>query len=138
MTTSAELPHHVLELRLSLLDQLASALTAAQAALLKSDLGSFEAQTSQQLHLCHALQTQRLKTPRAAPDTGPAAAEIFQQRHRELQEQVQAMEERVRRLNRTHACLLQRAQRSLAVLRHIVASQSPTYLPEVGIRESEV
>jgi len=131
METPDQLVCHSLVLQLSLLDALAQSLHETQSTMFTSDLSSFEAQTDRQLDLCRALQKARLDVNSCAPDRqaigngcshSPATAQ-----HQALENQVRIMEGRVRQLNRIHACLLRRAQRSLAVYRRIVASQSLTY-----------
>ena len=129
MTPLVQPGYNSLELRISLLDELALSLEAAQAALLKSNLPVLESQTAKQLSLCRELQEEK---PAAVGDSALGAAN-YDERRQALETQARMLEERVRKLSLIHASLLRRAQRSLAVLRHIVASQCPTYRPEVAI-----
>ncbi|HZQ67134.1 MAG TPA: hypothetical protein VFA68_01340 [Terriglobales bacterium] len=125
-----------LGLQLSLLDELAQSLRAAQSAMLTSDLPSFEAHTARQWTLCQALMQERAAVDSASQDQEADVNRTRQAadlpRQVALLAQVRRMEDRVRQLNRVHACLLRRAQRSLALLRHIVASQCPTYGPAIA------
>ena len=130
---------HSLQLQLSLLDALAQSLNESQAALLAADLAGFEAHTRQQWQLCQALQREKIGPAPVSRDaetrSGQSSHSVHSAQRLDLESQVRIMENRVRQLNRVHACLLRRAQKSLAVFRHILASQSATYV--AGSESSE-
>lgn len=124
MNASEQPAYEFLVEQLSLLDRLAESLRSSQSAMLTGDLSAFEKYTAHQMDLCQTLKRGRKSADSvcASPESMPDSPEV-----RKLEAQVRAMEERVSQLNRVHACLLARARKSLAILRHILVNQCLTY-----------
>jgi|SRR5436853_6943602 len=112
-----------LEQRLALMQELAAELEEAQAAIVASDRNELQLHTERQRALCEAV---------CAFSSPPVPAEVspdFRQRRNILTQKLAEIENRVRRLNRIHAALVRRAQRTLAIFSRALASSAITYVP---------
>ncbi|PYX41237.1 MAG: hypothetical protein DMG81_04275 [Acidobacteria bacterium] len=106
--------------QLELWNQLASALEEAQAALLSGNIERFEQQTEQQRLCCDRLLA---NAGEANPsEFGKPGVEAILKNMRNAQKEV-------RRLTRIHAALLQRAGRSLVILRNLITRNGLAYAP---------
>lgn len=112
-------PGGSLERRLALLRSLADEIEQSQTALLRADLEAIESHTARQQDLCRQLQTERTQHDSSLP---------WQERRTLLLEELEEVEMRVWFLNRVYSGLLQRANRSLAVLERMLAGTSITYV----------
>ena len=122
-----------LEQRSALMQELAGELEQAQAAIVASDSNEFQLHTDRQRTLCEAV---------CALSSPPAPAEVspdFQQRREILTQKLAKIENRVRQLNRIHAALVRRAQRTLAIFSRALASSALTYVaPQAQTSSTEL
>jgi hypothetical protein len=138
MDPKLQLAFDRVERRLALMRDLAATLEQAQAAVLAGNLEMIEAHTVRQRDLCEALRQLTISTVsaggRAMQPPGPEdpAAESPSPKHEQwsaLLGELAEVESRVGHLNRVHAALLRRAQRSLAIVSRLLASSEITYSP---------
>lgn len=124
-----------LENRIELMRQLAGSLTEAQAAVLALDAAALETATRHQQQLCQQLraladipQTACSESHETGLDQPPEIMESApRQRWNTLLAELAAVQADVRRQNRVHAALLNRARRSTALLANILASVAGSY-----------
>jgi hypothetical protein len=110
-----------LEQQLELWLRLAGALEQAQRALLSGDVTGFERFTEIQAECCRQYR-----------GLGSGEAGIFVREpgmKPTLLAEIQQAQRRVRHLNQVHAALLQRASRSLRILRNLITSPAVPYQP---------
>jgi len=94
--------------------------------MLTGDLPALQAHTTEQMELCQTLKRERVRAASLSESRGSTGV-LHSSEIQTLETQVRMMEDRVRQLNRVHACLLARAQKALAIFRHILARECLTY-----------
>lgn len=109
--------------------RLAEAIERSQDALLRGNLAEFARSTETQVACC-----QQCQQSWAAEEQSMAASDT------ELLARVEQARHRVRHLNRVHADLLRRANRSLRILRHLLtggAAYGPPQTPDQSLLSRE-
>jgi len=107
--------------QLTLWNQLAAALEQAQAALLNGDIERFEQHTAQQRQCCERLLENG--------EANPSRFDVAQPGVDAILKDIRKAQKEVRRLTRIHAALLQRAGRSIVILRNLIARNGLAYAP---------
>jgi hypothetical protein len=119
----------LLDQQRSLWLQLESALERAQGALLQGDVAVFGQCTQDQRQCCDQLV--RFHPRAEARDAGPPGDAGTSLLH-----EIECVQRRVQHLNRVHAALLQRASRSLRILRNRIARSDISYEPPPSLQHS--
>ena len=131
----------LLERRIRVLQQLASSLATAQAAVLHHDLNGIDLENTSQREICEALQQWEAEAVTSGCAIGeaplgrtlqldiPPASPALQERWRTLARELAQVETKVRELGRVHAAMLRRARRTIEIFARAFASSAATYSP---------
>jgi hypothetical protein len=133
----------LLERRLDLMRELAGSLEQVQTAVVRSDLGGIEGQTSRQRKLCEALRQLENEALRHLPGGAipresrqqkiwpqlprDSASPVLQKRWKALRLELNEVEMRVAQMNQVYGALLRRARLTLQIFMRVLANSANTY-----------
>ncbi len=128
------------EQRLTLMRELNAVLELAQGAFVASDLNKMESYTTRQRIICEALcamgNPEERKTALAKmqwdekqDDAPEATLPLTKERWEMLSQELQAVAEQIRHLNRVHAALLRRGRQTVEIFLRVMAN---SYAPSMG------
>ena len=129
--------HHLqlLEQRISSMQALGKTLELTQAAVAQRDLSVLEQQTRRQREICQSLRANAENLAGSLkPAAGEEAGSEFASRRRMLREQLAAVENHIRELNRSYAALLRRAKRTIDIFCRLLASSEQTYAVPAALK----
>jgi hypothetical protein len=117
--------------QLVLLRELNHVLERSQQALLNTNLKEIHANTARQKAIFMALNTVATQSSESEKQIGPPPSS---QRAASLQQEIAALQSRIREAGLLYAALLRRARRTTDLLARALANSSSTYLPPQEMR----